>query len=99
MFREEAALLRQGIAKVRDDAQESSIRRTRRDESAPQDKVLYPSQDVSVNSAFTHRKTCVYPGRSPVCRIVRLRTGQSVLTAQEKSAEGIVAGGNEPGLP
>ena len=42
MLREEAALLKQGTAKVRSDVQKSSIRRTHRDESAQQDKVLYP---------------------------------------------------------
>lgn len=31
-----------GTANVRDDEQESGIRRIRRDESAQQDKVLYP---------------------------------------------------------
>jgi len=36
VLRKEAALLRQGTAKVRDDEQESGIRRTYRDESAPQ---------------------------------------------------------------
>ena len=64
MLREEAALPRQGTAKVRGDEQKSSMRRTHRDESAHQDEVLYPSQGVSVNSAFTYRKTCVYPGRA-----------------------------------
>ncbi len=54
VFREEAARPRQGTAKVRDDAQESSMRRARRDESAPQDEVPYPSQGVSVDSAFTY---------------------------------------------
>ncbi|RAM03322.1 hypothetical protein DO021_03260 [Desulfobacter hydrogenophilus] len=69
MFREEAALLRQGIVKVRDDEQGPSIRRIYRDESAPQDEVLYPSQGVSVNSAFVYRKTCVYLGRSAAISI------------------------------
>ena len=32
-----------GTAKVRDDVQESGMRRAHRDESAQQDKVLYPS--------------------------------------------------------
>ncbi len=64
MLRKEAALPRRGTAKVRDDEQKPSMRRTRRDEPAPQGKVLYPSQGVSVNSAFVYRKTCVYPGRS-----------------------------------
>ena len=41
MLREEVARLT-GTAKVRDDEQESGIRRMRRDESAQQDKVLYP---------------------------------------------------------
>jgi hypothetical protein len=36
MLREEAALLRQDTAKVRDDVQESSIRRAYRDEPAQQ---------------------------------------------------------------
>ena len=53
MFREEAARLT-GTAKVRDDEQESGIRRMRWDESAQQDKVLYPLQGVSVNPAFTY---------------------------------------------
>ena len=43
MLRKAVALFRQGAAKVRGDEQESSIRRARRDESAQQDKVLYPS--------------------------------------------------------
>ena len=41
VLRKEAALLRQGTVKVRDDVQESSIRFTHRDESAPQDKVAH----------------------------------------------------------
>ena len=41
MLREEAAR-KSGSAKVRDDEQESGIRRMRRDESAQQDKVLHP---------------------------------------------------------
>ena len=76
MLREEAALLRQGTAKVRGDVQKLSIRRTHRDESAQQDKVLYPLQGVSVNSAFTYRKTCVYPGRSLIAALKALRARQ-----------------------
>jgi hypothetical protein len=64
VLRKEAALPRQGTAKVRDDEQKPSMRRTHRDEPAPQGKVLYPSQGVSVNSAFVYRKACVYPGKS-----------------------------------
>lgn len=41
MLGEEAAR-KSGTAKVRDDEQESGIRRMRRDESAQQDKVLHP---------------------------------------------------------
>ena len=50
----EAVLPRQGTTKVRDDVQESSMRRTYRDEPAQQGKVLYPLQGMSVNSAFTY---------------------------------------------
>ncbi len=38
----EEAALKWGTAKVRDDEQESDIRRTYRDEPAQQGKVLYP---------------------------------------------------------
>ena len=93
VLRKEAALPRQGTAKVRDDVQKSDVRRTYRDEPAQQDKVLYPLQGMSVNPAFTYRKTHVYPGRSPMCQ--RLRVGQPALTAWKKSADGIVVGGNE----
>lgn len=99
MLREEAALPRRGTAKVRDDGQKSSIRRMHRDESAHQDKVLYPSQGVSVNSAFTYRKTCVYPGRSVTMSTNGLTEPQGEVITWRKSAEGIIAGGNEPSLP
>ena len=42
VLRKEVALLRRGAAKVRDDVQESGMRRTHRDEPAHQGKILYP---------------------------------------------------------
>jgi hypothetical protein len=71
VLRKEAALPRQGTAKVRDDEQKSSMRRAHWDEPAPQGEVLYPSQGVSVNSAFVYRKACVYPGRSATMSVNR----------------------------
>ncbi len=59
MLRKEAALPRQGTAKVWDDEQKPSIRRTHRDESAPQGKVLYP-YCTSICIYIDIAKVCIY---------------------------------------
>lgn len=103
MFRKEAALLRRGTAKVRGDVQKSSMRRTHRDESAQQDKVLYPSlRCVRKLGTYVLKDMCLprevshVPFEKSRATEFWLRVGQPALTAWEKSADGIVAGGNEP---
>jgi len=75
-----------------------------RDESATHDEVFHPPQvPQPVDLTIVRRKQQVQPREISPCspssrvrRTGRLRAEQSALTAWEKSAAGIVAGGNEP---
>lgn len=74
----EAALLRQGSANVRDDAQKSS--QANLVGTSPQHRTkssIHLLRARGVCSASTHRKACVHPGRSLVC------SGKSFLGGKE----------------
>ena len=74
------------------------VRRVWWDEPATQGKVLYPSQAKHVYSASMCGKMRVHPGRSATMSFDGLTEPQGEAITWQKSAEGIVVGGNEPGL-
>ena len=71
------------------------VRRVWWDELATHSKVLYPLQAKQVYAALVCVKMRVHPGRSAVLSVNGLTRPQGRAIARQKSAEGIVVGGNE----
>ena len=69
-----------------------------RDELARDSEVLHPQRGVLYKSGvYAPNVLCLTLGDLPAVRRSGLRTGRPGLSGRQKSAEGIVGGGNEPG--